>query len=47
MIHPLDPFTYVLDSDHKPVQHPNDESWFKCFMKQRHHEVVTMAQRAA
>jgi hypothetical protein len=27
---PLDPYTYIL-VDRKPVQHPNNDAWFKWF----------------
>ena len=31
MTHPLDPFTYILDANRKPVQHANDDDWFRWF----------------
>jgi hypothetical protein len=27
----LDPYTYILNSDREPVQHPPNEAWFKWF----------------
>jgi hypothetical protein len=29
--HVLDPYTYILNSDREPMQHPNNDAWFKWF----------------
>jgi hypothetical protein len=35
----LDQFTYIL-VDHKPVQHPNDDEWFRWYMHEPNRRVA-------
>jgi len=35
----LDAYTYIL-VDHKPVQHPNDDEWFRWFMVESNRRVA-------
>jgi hypothetical protein len=41
MAHPLDPYTYILDADRRPVNVPNDETWFMWFGTYERHVAVT------
>jgi hypothetical protein len=40
MTHPLDPYTYILDADRRPVNCPNDEAWFEWFATTERHVAI-------
>lgn len=33
--HPLDPYTYILDDDRRPVNVANDDAWFMWFTNEQ------------
>jgi hypothetical protein len=40
MSSPLDQFTFILDADHKPVQHANDDAWWEWYRHEPNRRVA-------